>query len=73
MMKNLVERVKGEAIKAAATFGEVFLTVLLGDSLVADMSVNTLQMAAMSGIGAALSVVYNFVRKFRASLPGSLL
>jgi hypothetical protein len=72
-MKNIVEKFKGEAVRAVATFSEVFLSVLIGDSLMTDMSVNTLQMAAMSGMGAALSVLYNFVRKFRSSLPGSLL
>lgn len=46
------------AVRAAVTFVQVAIGVLIGKGLL-DVSADTLDIAVMSGAGSALSVIYN--------------
>jgi len=60
------------ALRAAVTFIEVALSTLIGVN-VFDMTVNAWQTVAMSGIGAAISVIYNWVTLLRQQLDSNEL
>lgn len=53
------------AARAVVTFVQVFLSVLIGTGVL-DVSAGVAQTAAMSGLGAALSVVYNAATQWLA-------
>lgn len=53
-------------VRAAVTFVQVAISVLIGTGVL-DVSADTAQVAAMSGAGAALSVVYNAATQWLAT------
>jgi hypothetical protein len=64
-----MERVKRTGLLAGVTAAETFFAVVLGGELVSfDLSVA--EAAAVAGLGAGLSVVYNSLREWRQRLGG---
>lgn len=53
------------SLRAVVTFFQVAISVLIGGGLF-DYSTSALQTAAVSGIGAALSVIYNALTQYLA-------
>lgn len=56
------------SVRAIVTFFQVFLSVLIGGGIF-DYSTPTLRTAAVSGVGAGLSVVYNALTQWLNSQP----
>ena len=56
---------KAIAVRAAVTFCQVAISVFVGSGLF-DFSIPTIRTAAVSGIGAALSVIYNALTQWLA-------
>lgn len=60
--------IKRITIRAVVTFFQVAISVLIGGGLF-DYSLEALQLAAVSGIGAALSVIYNSLTQYLETTP----
>lgn len=56
------------AVRALVTFGQVFLSVLLGTGVL-DVSAGTAQTALMAAAGAGLSVLYNAATQWLDANP----
>lgn len=56
------------SVRAIVTFFQVFISVLIGSGIF-DYSVPTLRTAAVSGIGAGLSVIYNALTQYLNAQP----
>lgn len=60
--------IKRITVRAIVTFFQVAISVLIGGGLF-DYSLEALQLAAVSGIGAALSVIYNALTQYLETTP----
>jgi len=66
-MSKTLKTLKRDAEKIVITFVEVFLASMIGSGITG-VDLATADMAAMAGLGAAMSCAYNIVRQWKNDL-----